>query len=132
MESWMVSVIVAIVTLIAGYAVLRNNVSKGMDADKAQDKKIEVLEKFMNEKKPLLDHLSKVEEAYGKKIDCQAKELIELKTKLASIPTMREVRDEFVSKEVYLQMEKHIDEKFAGLQSGVSEILKTIKEKDIK
>lgn len=130
MESWMINVAFAVATLIAGYAVMRSNVSKGMDSDKAQDEKIEVLEKFMNEKKPLLDHLSKVEEAYGKKIDCQAKELIELKTKLASVPSMKEVREEFVAKEVFLQMEKHLSEKFAGLQSGISEILKTVKNKD--
>ncbi len=123
----MLSIAFAIATLIAGYAVMRSNVSKGMDVDKAQDEKIEVLEKFMNEKKPLLTHLSKVEEAYGKKIDCQAKELIELKTKLASVPSMKEVRAEFVSKEVYLQMEKHIDEKFAGLQNGIKQILDEVK-----
>ena len=130
MEGWMISALIAVITLVAGYAVMRNNVAKGMEADGKQDLKIEVLEKFMNEKKPLLDHLSKVEEAQGKKLDCQAKELIELKTKLANTPSMKEVREEFVSKEVYLQMEKHMDEKFAGLQNGISEILKTVKKKD--
>lgn len=119
----MVSIGLALITLIAGYAIMRNNVAKGMEADAKQDTKIEVLEKFMNEKKPLLDHLSRVEEAFGKKIDFQAKELVELKTKLANVPTMEEVRVEFVSKEMFNQMKEHIDEKFDRVESGIDKIL---------
>lgn len=123
MESWMITLGGIVITLIAGYAVMRSNVSKGIEADKAQDAKIEALEKFMNEQSPVLAHYSKVEEAYGKKLDFHAKELVEVKTKLGQAPTMKEVREEFVSKEVFLQMEKHIDEKFAGLQGGIDKIL---------
>jgi len=122
-ESWMVSIGFALVTLVAGYAVMRSNVSKGMLATAKQDEKIEVLEKFMNEKKPLLDHLSRVEEAFGKKIDIHSREIVELKTKLANVPTMEEVRNEFVSKEMFKQMEKHIDEKFDKVENGLDKIL---------
>lgn len=122
-EGWMIEIGFALIVLVAGYAVLRSNVTKSMQADAKQDLKIEALEKFMNEKKPLLDHLSRVEEAFGKKIDFQAKELVELKTKLANVPTMEEVRGEFVSKEMFKQLEKHMDEKFDTVQSGIDKIL---------
>lgn len=130
MEGWMISALIAVITLVAGYAVMRNNVAKGMEADKAQDVKIEAFEKFMNETKPALEHYSRVEIGYGKKIDYFDREVVELKTKLNQSPSMKEVRDEFVSKEVYLQMEKHMDQKFAGLQSGIKEILDEVKNKD--
>jgi hypothetical protein len=36
---------------------------------------------------------------------------------------MKEVRDEFVSKEMFHQMQKHIDEKFDKLEMGLAKIL---------
>lgn len=129
MESWMISLGLAISGLIAGYAVMRATVSKGVEVANKQNSKIEYLDKFMNETKPALEHYSRIEMAYGKKLDILSSELIEAKTRFNQSPTMREVREEFVSKEVYLQMGKHIDEKFVGLQNGISNILKELKEK---
>lgn len=125
----MISLGLAISGLIAGYAVMRATVSKGVEVANKQNSKIEYLDKFMNETKPALEHYSRIEMAYGKKLDILSSELIEAKTRFNQSPTMREVREEFVSKEVYLQMGKHIDEKFVGLQNGISNILKELKEK---
>lgn len=127
-EGWMVSVFFGVVTIVSGYAVHRNTVAKQGEKIEKQDKKIEELEKFKNEKTPLLMHLSKVEEAYGKKIDFLAKENVELKTKIANVPTMEEVRNEFVSKEMYYQMQKHIDEKFQDQNRLLGKILNKIEE----
>ena len=42
---------------------------------------------------------------------------------------MKEVRDDFVSKEMFRQMEKHIDEKFGKLELGITKILDRLGEK---
>jgi hypothetical protein len=122
-EDWMVSLGIALVGLVSTFAVLRNKVNDSEARDKKQDEKIAELNKFMNEKAPFLDHLSRAENAFGQKIDIHSKEIIELKTKMANIPTMNEVRSEFVSKEMFKQMEKHIDEKFDKLENGIDKIL---------
>ncbi len=129
MESWMITLGLTLAGLVAGYAVMKNTVSNSVEADIQQDVKISELDKFMNSTLPAIEHYSRIEIAYGRKIDYFDRELIELKTKMSQSPTMKEVREEFVSKEVYLQMEKHIDEKFHGLQSGISDILKELKDK---
>lgn len=126
----MINVFIAILGIAGAWGIFKNQIKtlftrsdkQDIRSDK-QDIRLISLEKFKNEKTPLLNHLSKVEEAYGKKIDIQAKELVELKTKLANVPTMEEVRNEFVSKEMFKQMEKHMDEKFSKLEYGINKIL---------
>jgi len=124
-----ISSIVVIASVIAGYAVMRSNVNKGIEVDKSQDEKITSLVAFMNSKGPVIEQLLKIEESYGKKLDVHSNKIIELTTQLGATPTMKEVRDEFVSKEVFLQMEKHIDQKFLVVTTGINEILKELKEK---
>ena len=123
MESWMVSLVIALVGVVSSFAVIRQKVNEGGNKDQEQDKRLTELEKFMNEKNPMLNHFSKIEEGYGKKLDNHSRDITELQQKITQTPTMTEVRNEFVTKEMFKQMEKHIDEKFDKLESGIEKIL---------
>ena len=126
MESWMISLVIAFIGVISSFAVIKQKVNEGGSKDKEQDHRLKDLEKFMNEKQPLLVHLSKIEHAYGKKLDEHSSAIVAVKEKITQAPTMKEVRDEFVSKEMFKQMEKHIDEKFDRVELGLSKILEKL------
>jgi len=140
LEGTMISLGVAASGVVATFAVLKSKVSDSIERDKEQDKrfedyqqshnkKVHLLEAFMNEKAPLLEHLSKSENAIFNKLDGYGKEIVTLQQKVGQAPTMKEVRDEFVTKEMYLQMKEHIDEKFSKLELGLGEILKELRSK---
>lgn len=61
------------------------------------------------------------------KIDKLNSEVAEHKVRLANAPTMEQARMEFVSKEMFKQMEKHIDEKFDRVELGIASILDKLK-----
>lgn len=117
------SIGIASVGLIASYAVMKSNVTKQMELSKEHTALIQALNKFMNEKQPLLSHLSKTENEVSAKLESMGKDIVSLQMQLKQTPTMKEVRLDFVSKEVFLQMEKHFDEKFDLLQAGIYKIL---------
>jgi len=126
MQGWEISLFIAVSGVVGSFAVIRNKVNEGGTKDSEQDKRLKELEQFMNEKRPLLQHLSKVENAFGKKLDEHGNSIVELNQKVTQSPTMKEVRDEFVSKEMFKQMEKHIDEKFDRVEMGLSKILEKL------
>jgi len=126
MQGWEISLFIAVAGVVGSFAVIRNKVNEGGTKDAEQDKRLKELEQFMNEKRPLLQHLSKVENAFGKKLDDYGNNIVELNQKITQAPTMKEVRDEFVSKEMFKQMEKHIDEKFDRVEMGLSKILEKL------
>lgn len=116
-ESWMVSLIISIVGLIA-------MISVGKYKTETNERAIE------NERK--------AREAIGAKLDKANEELIEHKTKIQNSTTMEDVRKEFVSKEMFRQMEKHIDSKFNDVikqmdlfMSVQEEILKEIRKREV-
>jgi len=140
MEGWMVSVTISIVSFIvtfaAAFGVLKYRANESKKKDEDQDEKIDILLKFMNTNTPVLVHFNKVEEAYGKKLDHSLKNITELQQQITQTPTMREVRTEFMSKEIFRQFEKHIDKrfdsfekKFDTLADGQSEILSELRSK---
>ena len=129
MESWIVSVAVALVGVISTFAVMRSNVHRLTETNKEQGKKLEELEKFRNENAPVIAHLSKVEGLMFKKIDGHSAVLASLKEQISQVPSMREVRGEFVTKELFLQFEKHIDGRFDGLSKGFNKGLAEILDK---
>ena len=126
LHGWEISLFIALAGVIGTFAVMKNKVNEGGTKDKEQDTRLKELEKFMNEKAPLLEHLSKVENAFGKKLDEHAGAIVAVKEKITQAPTMKEVRDEFVTKEMFKQMEKHIDEKFDRVEMGLSKILEKL------
>lgn len=129
MESWMVSVVVALVGVVSTFAVLRSNVHRLNETNKDQAKKIEQLERFGNENAPVIAHLSKVEGLMFAKIDAHSESLTSLKEKVGQAPSMKEVRDEFVTKELFMQMQKHMDEKFDHVDKGLAKILSKLEER---
>ena len=129
MESWIVSVAIALVGVVSVFAVMRANVNSLNEENKEQAKKLEQLEKFRNENEPVIAHLSKVEGLMFTKIDLHSELLTALKEQVGQAPSMKEVRDEFVTKELFLQMQKHMDEKFDHLDRGLGKILDKLEEK---
>lgn len=126
MEGWIISLAIAVFGIAVSWGVQKSDIAKSKKTDDDQDKKIEELQKFMNAKEPLLAHLSKVEESCGKKLDFHNADITKLKQEITQVPTMKEVREEFVSKEMFKQMEKHIDEKFDRVEVGLSKILEKL------
>ena len=129
MESWMVSIIIAGVGVISTFAVLKQKVADSISRDTEQDIRfkeyrdkvdgeLHSLQKFKNETTPAIDHYSRIEVSYGKKIEYLTQEITKLNQQITQAPTMKEVRDEFVTKEMYKQLEKHIDEKFTKMEAN--------------
>ncbi len=90
-ESWMISLAISIVGLIAMIAVGKY---------KTEQNKIE------------LDAEIDARKAISKKLDTVAEIVTEHKVRLHNVPSMEHVRNEFMSKEMFKQFEKHIDDKF--------------------
>ena len=113
MESWQVSIILALITYISIFVTVRNKTDQHTkDIEKLQDGGE--------------NHKKNDEKLHGKmfdKIDELNTEIAEHKVRLGNAPTMEQVRAEFVSKEMFKQMEKHIDEKFDKLESGIDKII---------
>ena len=127
MQDWMLSVLIAGVGFVSTFAVLKQKVANSVTRDVEQDIRfkeyknkteqvIVELQKFKNETVPAIEHYSRIEVGYGKKIDYQAQEITKLNQQISQAPTMKEVREEFVTKEMYKQMQKHIDEKFDKME----------------
>lgn len=124
-----ISLVIALGGFVSTFAVLKQKVSDAFVRDEEQDtrfkefkNKLELeltdLQKFKNESKPHLEHLSRVEQAITKKLDGSIQEIVKLNQQVTQSPTMKEVRDEFVTKEMYKQLEKHIDEKFTKMEAN--------------
>ena len=128
MESWMVTGVSILCMLVGQFALNKYQIGE----TKSQVRKLftltDGLSEFMNTNTPVLNHFSKIEDIHNKKLENQSSDIVELKTKLNTVPTMKEVKDEFLSKEMFKQFEKHMDSKFEGLQVGQSQILTELRE----
>ena len=119
----MLNIAIAFVGVVSSFTVIKYKVNEGGSKDKEQDERLKELEKFMNEKSPYLDHLFRFETEMKKKAESHTSEIVKLQQEITQTPTMTEVRNEFVSKEMFKQMEKHIDGKFETLEYGLEKIL---------
>lgn len=113
MESWQVSVVIGVVTYISIFVTLKNRTEQNtLDIKDIKDKS---------------EHRRKEDEVLrGRmfdKLDDVNQEIATHKVRLGNAPTMEQVRTEFVTKEMFKQMEKHIDEKFDKLENGIDKIL---------
>ena len=113
MESWQISLGFGIVTYIALFVTVRNKT----DQHTKEIEKIQTAKKETNKKNEGL-----VEKIFEKLDEINA-EVAEHKVRLGTAPNMEQVRAEFVSKEMFKQMQKHIDEKFDRLENGIDKIL---------
>ncbi len=98
----MISIVIAIVGVISTFAITKNKVENN-------DEQIKAVFKMLK--------------GHGDKIDSHSESLVAHQVEIKSTVTMKEVRAEFVSKELFKQMEKHIDEKFDKLENGIEKIL---------
>ena len=103
-----ISLVIAIGGFVSTFAVLKQKVNDSQVRDEEQDdrfkefkNKLELeltdLQKFKNESKPHLEHLSRVEIAMSKKLDNSTQEITKLNKLFTQSPTMMEVRDEFLT-----------------------------------
>jgi hypothetical protein len=113
MESWMISLGIALLGYVAMFVTTKSQTQQN-------SKDIEKLQNIN------VSHKKEDDIAHGSiftKLDIANEVLAEHKVKLGTAPTMEQVRAEFVSKEMFKQMEKHIDEKFDKLENGIDKIL---------
>ncbi len=107
------SVIIGVISYISMFVTLRN---------KTEQHTTEIGELKVKSEK----HKKDDENLHAKlfdKIDEINQELATHKVRLGNAPSMEQVRVEFVSKEMFKQMEKHIDDKFDRLEAGLTKIL---------
>jgi len=102
MESWVISLVIAVVGVVSTFAVTKNKVDNN-------DKQIEAIFKILK--------------GLGEKVDIHSESLSEHKVMIKSSMTMQQADNKYVSKEMFKQMEKHIDEKFDKLENGIEKIL---------
>jgi len=130
-ESWMISSIIAIIGFISTFAVMRSKVISLEARLKKLDDTVEELKKFMNSYKPVIDHLSKEEDAITKTCEEHSSDIQKLKYQAEKTITMEQVRPEFVTKEMFKQVEKHFDSKFHSMEkkfeNGMDKLLNAIK-----
>lgn len=50
-------------------------------------------------------------------------DITSIEKKMVQFSSMREVREEFVSKELFAQMQKHFDDRFKRVENGITKIL---------
>lgn len=66
-------------------------------------------------------------DAYHKRADVHGDDIVRLNTKAELAMTAKEVDEKYVSKELFRQFEKHIDSRFDGIDTSLSEILAYVK-----
>ena len=66
-------------------------------------------------------------DAYNKRLDIHGDDLVRLNTKAELAITAKEVDEKYLSKEMFRQFEKHIDNRFDIIQTGIDKILNFIK-----
>lgn len=113
MESWMISLGIGLLTYVSMFVTLKNKTDQhGSDIKEIREK---------NERHKKEDDI--LRSKMFDKLDDVNQELATHKVRLGNAPTMEQVRAEFVTKEMFKQMEKHIDEKFDKVESGIEKIL---------
>ena len=65
-------------------------------------------------------------DAYHKRLDVHGDDLVRLNTKAELAITAKEVDEKYLSKEMFRQFEKHIDNRFDSVQAGIDKILNFI------
>ena len=65
-------------------------------------------------------------DAYHRRLDVHGDDLVRLNTKAELAITAKEVDEKYLSKEMFRQFEKHIDNRFDSVQAGIDKILNFI------
>ncbi len=99
MESWMVSLGIAIIAVIGSAHVTRYMVAE----------------------------LIKTSDAHSERLEKHGDNLIALNTKSELSMTAKDVDEKYVSKELFRQFEKHMDKRFDAVEDGMGKILSHVK-----
>lgn len=110
-ESWVITVFLTAAAVISLFAVMRYRVDAN---ERLSDKNDSEIHKRL--------------EAFGKKIDEHSESLREHDVKIQQAPTMKEVRQEFVTKELFQQHKDHLDRQFEQLGKHLDSSVGEIKE----
>ena len=119
----MISLLIATAGIISTFSVLKANVSRLNEIIKELERKIQTLEKTINQNSPVVNHLSKKEDDIEAKLAAHALSIIELKEKTEQAPSKEFVRSEFISKDTFLRAEKNIEEKLDTVSKTLGKIL---------
>lgn len=66
-------------------------------------------------------------DAYHRRLDTHGDDLVRLNTKSELAITAKEVDEKYLSKEMFRQFEKHIDNRFDNIEASLQQILNFIK-----
>lgn len=97
--------IVTIIVFVASVGYYKNKVDGLIKADDYKDKKLDALHR---------------------RLDTHGDDIVKLNTKAELSMTAKDVDEKYVSKELFRQFEKHIDNRFDGLEDGQKKILSYI------
>ena len=103
MDNWVINLGIALVAIISSFAVIKYMVSE----------------------------LTKNQSKIFERLDKHGDDIVALNTKSNLAMTSKDVDDKYVSKELFRQFEKHIDNRFDGIERGQEKILNFI-EKVVK
>lgn len=95
MESWMISLGIAIIAVIGSAYVTRYMVAE----------------------------LMKTSDVHSERLEKHGDNLVELNTKSELSMTAKDVDEKYVSKELFRQFEKHMDKRFDSVEDGMGKIL---------
>ena len=125
--SWLISVVIAIVGYISMTVTVKNKTeqnSKDIEVNRKEHKEaISIISSRMD------DHFKEDDVIHGRmlgKLDKASEELATHKVQLANSPSMEQVRNEFVSKEMFKQLEKNIDNKIEITEKHLSDKVDTM------
>ena len=65
-------------------------------------------------------------DVYHRRLDVHGDDIVRLNTKAELAITAKEVDEKYLSKEMFRQFEKHIDNRFDSVQAGIDKILNFI------
>ncbi|WGK69471.1 hypothetical protein P0082_01025 [Candidatus Haliotispira prima] len=91
--------------------------------------KVLALENFRSESQSFVKDFPGAKTAMFKRLDSHAQLLTSLREQLMGVPSMKDVRLDFVSKDVYDQLVKYLDKQLVLIGIGISKILDRIEGK---
>ena len=122
-----VAIVISVGAVIMQAGQLKNRIESFSQYKDLTNGKLEDLEAFMYNSRPEIDRLQKFEdEIFGRLRHIEANS-IALEQKLSSTITTIEADNRYVNKEVFINFQKHIDDKFIGLEKDIDDVKKTLK-----
>ena len=77
----------------------------------------------------IVGELKKVQEAHAIRLDKHGDDLVELNTRSKLAVTAKDVDEKFVSKEMFAQLERHLNQRFDGIEKGQLRILEFVRKR---